>query len=230
MTKYDEATETSNQSSVAHTPKSFLFHSQDSPDSIVASRSGSLPINNRYGRSGSYLDVTEDDFEILSVAQRWPSLIDEATQVAPSRTKRHPSISCDYAHKKARISEIEIIDLTDSPPKKRDTLTASFPPPSSAVPENRSIRSQPTSSARFTLDDCSPEQKYVLKLVTQGENVFYTGPAGVGKSFVLNKICQLFENRNKKRFIDFFITASTGNISLFRGTKPQELQQSILAE
>jgi len=62
-------------------------------------------------------------------------------------------------------------------------------------------------------EDCSPEQKRILSLVSQGENVFFSGPAGVGKSFVVHKLRQLLVSSGLKEFHDFFITASTGTNS-----------------
>lgn len=62
----------------------------------------------------------------------------------------------------------------------------------------------------FTDADCSEEQRKILALVSQGANIFVTGSAGVGKSFVIRKICQLFESKGLQRFSDFFVTASTG--------------------
>jgi Cdc6-like AAA superfamily ATPase len=72
------------------------------------------------------------------------------------------------------------------------------------------VRQRQNQLPYFTDPDCSPEQKEILALVKQGQNVFITGSAGVGKSFVVQKICQLFESRGLQRFSDFFVTASTG--------------------
>ncbi|KAJ3933675.1 MAG: hypothetical protein NXY57DRAFT_891598 [Lentinula lateritia] len=52
----------------------------------------------------------------------------------------------------------------------------------------------------------SPEQKKVLKKVEKGENVFFTGSAGTGKSVLLREIIRYFRSTNKK----VAITASTG--------------------
>jgi hypothetical protein len=63
--------------------------------------------------------------------------------------------------------------------------------------------------------NCSKEQNLVLSLVAQGENVFFTGSAGVGKSFVLRKIRDFFKSSGRKEFQDFFVTASTGTRTFF---------------
>jgi hypothetical protein len=79
------------------------------------------------------------------------------------------------------------------------------------------VRQRQNQLPQFASSDCSSEQKMILDLVLQGQNVFITGSAGVGKSFVVQKICQLFESRGLQRFSDFFVTASTGlrNMILF---------------
>jgi predicted ATP-dependent serine protease len=59
--------------------------------------------------------------------------------------------------------------------------------------------------------DCSKEQNQVLSLVAQGQNVFFTGSAGVGKSFVILKIKELLKSSGMVEFQDFFVTASTGS-------------------
>ena len=73
-----------------------------------------------------------------------------------------------------------------------------------------SVVDKPISSVPFTTADCSPQQKRILDLVSEGKNVFFTGSAGVGKSFVLNKICEQLKSQGMKQFSDFFMTASTG--------------------
>jgi Cdc6-like AAA superfamily ATPase len=82
---------------------------------------------------------------------------------------------------------------------------------STAHTSQRSLR-QSQFLPLFTDADCSEEQRKVLALVSQGANIFVTGSAGVGKSFVIQKICQLFESKGLQSFSDFFVTASTGTI------------------
>ncbi|GAA6014142.1 hypothetical protein JCM11491_004118 [Sporobolomyces phaffii] len=57
---------------------------------------------------------------------------------------------------------------------------------------------------------CSDEQKEVLEQVKKGGNVFFTGSAGVGKSFLLNEITRLLEHLQRP----FQITATTGIAAL----------------
>ncbi|KAF2077397.1 hypothetical protein CYY_001325 [Polysphondylium violaceum] len=53
----------------------------------------------------------------------------------------------------------------------------------------------------------SPEQRDILQLVLEGNNVFFTGSAGTGKSFLLKEMVRIL----KLRFPDqVFLTASTG--------------------
>ncbi|GAA5880488.1 hypothetical protein JCM16303_005400 [Sporobolomyces ruberrimus] len=57
---------------------------------------------------------------------------------------------------------------------------------------------------------CSEEQKEVLEEVKRGGNVFFTGSAGVGKSFLLTEINRLLEHLKRP----FQITATTGIAAL----------------
>ncbi|GAA5988260.1 hypothetical protein JCM10908_002134 [Rhodotorula pacifica] len=57
---------------------------------------------------------------------------------------------------------------------------------------------------------CSDEQKAVLNEVRNGQSVFFTGAAGVGKSFLLQEITRLLEYLQKP----FQITATTGIAAL----------------
>jgi hypothetical protein len=183
---------------------------------------------------------------------------DEPTQpirnFAPAKRQRSPSV--DQPTKRARYQsmDIEIIDLTSSPPPKTARYNSNksqkpmYPPssPMSSTPteflsspdqsdddddfihppprkeeyssmhrrDNKKDQ-KPVASKPFTLADCSPEQQRILDLVNEGKNIFFTGSAGVGKSFVLQKICQLFKSQGMKQFADFFITASTGISTCF---------------
>ena len=220
---------------------------------------------------------------------------DRPTQVVVNTAKRPSPVYPELNRKKARITEREVIDLTESPPKPRsynsldvdqfrhsperlESPTSSeelsfilqdqgYPlydmnrqnsdnaakyrsegqfksariasPTSSEelsfVLENNHSRNlsphkgeaksnglkgkshttstrvnKPISSVPVTNADCSPQQKRILDFVAEGKNVFFTGSAGVGKSFVLNKICEKLKSQGLKQFTDFFMTASTG--------------------
>lgn len=54
--------------------------------------------------------------------------------------------------------------------------------------------------------ELSSEQKAILDAVLKGHNLFYTGPAGTGKSFMLEHIVNGLRNMNKT----IFLTAPTG--------------------
>jgi hypothetical protein len=144
----------------------------------------------------------------------------------------------DTYNKRLKTTGSDFIDLTSSPPERHkhryddpanyypslSSDISSSPPYSFSDPpmepllspgrythKNNTSANRPPASTKYTLDDCSPEQKHVLDLVSQGKNVFFTGSAGVGKSFVLQKITQLLKSRKLRQFSDFFITASTGS-------------------
>ncbi|GAA5903502.1 DEAD/DEAH box helicase [Sporobolomyces salmoneus] len=57
---------------------------------------------------------------------------------------------------------------------------------------------------------CSEEQREVLEEVRKGGNVFFTGSAGVGKSFLLHEITRLLEHIKRP----FQVTATTGIAAL----------------
>lgn len=59
----------------------------------------------------------------------------------------------------------------------------------------------------FTPDSkLSPEQLEVLNAVRSRRNIFFTGSAGVGKSFLLKEICRYLQSQDRQ----FYVTAPTG--------------------
>ena len=215
--------------------------SQPNQPNVPQERSNIRPNNVRpqsYARMESYFDADDDDVIIIEddTASSRAFFIDDApTQLLSNRTtqnsvpaKRSSPNSSDNSSKKRKLGNIEIVDLTNSPPQKyedcymhsprKDSLIrphkSHFPtsPPGvhSHVPLDSGSTHAETASGKFTLSDCSQEQKYILELVSAGKNVFFTGSAGVGKSFVLNKITELFKSQGLSQFSHFFITASTG--------------------
>ncbi|KAJ7289129.1 hypothetical protein C8J57DRAFT_1013701, partial [Mycena rebaudengoi] len=76
----------------------------------------------------------------------------------------------------------------------KSTYTA--PPPSKKVP------------AVFL----SQEQTQILKLVGDGNNVFYTGSAGTGKSVLLREIIKTLRKTHSKASDAVAITTSTGEL------------------
>ncbi|KAL8280327.1 hypothetical protein RQP46_007244 [Phenoliferia psychrophenolica] len=88
-------------------------------------------------------------------------------------------------------------------------------PPSSGVTsfsDGRALRRIDTDSdGPWTPDPrCSEAQLEALEAVKKGENVFLTGPAGTGKSFLLHEIRAQLSHANKA----LFVTATTGIASL----------------
>jgi len=202
-----------------------------------------------YARIGSYAELTEDDFDDRRTQEAafWGDqrhMRDGFSSPLPPRKRSSPdTLSSGSKRSKLNDYDIDVIDLTDSPPIRStapDYIPLESPSSSySSKPRTRTredsysqlltdlfttttSRRKPAPIPKFTLQDCSPEQQRILELVSQGKNVFFTGSAGVGKSFVLEKICQLFQSQGRKQFIDFFITASTG-------TTPLPLLQIVIA-
>ena len=183
------------------------------PQNSIAGRK-SVPQRN-FARLGPYAELDSDDPTIDGTSPSRAYCIDDEPEY-PNPMKRPSPYSSSYT-KKPRVRDIEVVDLTDSPPKRNHSHYAQSRDTYSTQSEEslRTMKSQVEHGSRhqyerFTLDDCSEEQKYILDLVTQGKNVFFTGSAGVGKSFVLRKISELFKSQGLKEFGDFFITASTG--------------------
>lgn len=56
----------------------------------------------------------------------------------------------------------------------------------------------------------SAEQSHILRLVTEGSSVFYTGSAGTGKSVLLREIIKALRKKHAKSSDAVAITASTG--------------------
>lgn len=79
-----------------------------------------------------------------------------------------------------------------------------------AAPTARHLDDRPASpsdSATGT-EDLSAEQQAVLELVLRGKNVFFTGSAGTGKSFLLRRLIGRLRARYGEAYVH--ITASTG--------------------
>jgi hypothetical protein len=248
-----------------------------SPTPALNSTPMSPPLNSR----PRIYSMSDDDEIVIEepMDTGYPSFLnDQPTQVVYANSWKRPSpntMAPSNKRGKPMLNDIEIIDLTDSPPKAQSRRTPystdglypslsspSLPNPSpfpqhvgsngsrSSRPNAQStyrsphqfqaaqvqryevIRSEavPRPSSLFDDDDitilevdanpkpvpsisnadCSIEQRRILALVSQGKNVFFTGSAGVGKSFVLQKICTMFKSQGLQQFSDFFITASTG--------------------
>ena len=192
------------------------------PRKNLTARRNSAPPRD-YARLGSNVELDEDDFIMDGTSPSRAYCIDDEPEY-PNPMKRPSPYSSSYS-KKPKVRDFEVVDLTDSPPKAESKSLYSFKryvfnPIRRITSKHCTRRSNLVAShnyERFTLDDCSDEQKHILDLVSQGKNVFFTGSAGVGKSFVLRKISQLFKSQGLKQFADFFITASTG-ISVIRGS------------
>lgn len=207
-----------------------------------------------YAKTGSYAELTKEepmgeerDFEEDERTDEASFWIDtkpsrRAFSPLPGRKRSTPdSMSSDSKRSKLNDYDLEIIDITDSPPKQpveptSSSWDSSYSSPYSSKPRTTTTQEAyaqlltdlftastarsssvppsvpPIERIEFTMDDCSPEQRQVLDLVSQGKNVFFTGSAGVGKSFVLEKICQLFKSKGRRQFEDFFVTASTGRL------------------
>lgn len=86
-------------------------------------------------------------------------------------------------------------------------------PPYASIPKNTPPSSLTTKQSLEPLVALSSDQERVLSLVKQGHNVFFTGPAGSGKSLILKHIKKHLDNIGKT----YAITAPTGIASVLIG-------------
>jgi len=84
-----------------------------------------------------------------------------------------------------------------TPKRKANILARSTPTRQSGSLARRPLRAEPAAIM-------TQEQRYVLDMVRSGKNVFFTGGAGTGKSFLIQKIIGVLPPDHT------FITASTG--------------------
>lgn len=54
------------------------------------------------------------------------------------------------------------------------------------------------------------EQEYIKKLVLQGSNIYFTGPAGTGKSYLLQKLIILLQEKHGKKRVGITSTSGIG--------------------
>ncbi|KAG7444887.1 uncharacterized protein BT62DRAFT_898790 [Guyanagaster necrorhizus] len=125
-----------------------------------------------------------------------------------------------------RPSKPSAADLNSAPPKKARKLPDSW----SEAPESKVQRS--SSATKHTgIKEAyilslskekkrtvvsvvlSQEQMRILKLVEDGESVFYTGSAGTGKSVLLREIIKTLKKKWPKSSDAIAITASTGKVA-----------------
>jgi len=82
-----------------------------------------------------------------------------------------------------------------------------------STPETTPPSSFTTKQSLESLHPLTPNQEHALSLVKQGHNVFFTGPAGSGKSLILKHLTRYLDSMRKT----YAITAPTGIASVLIG-------------
>jgi DNA replication protein DnaC len=73
------------------------------------------------------------------------------------------------------------------------------------------------------LDLLSPSQQYAFELFTQGKNIFISGQAGTGKSFIIDMMYKHAQKQNKR----IHVTALTGCAALLLNMKAKPMTAII---
>ncbi|KAL1761009.1 hypothetical protein FB107DRAFT_255782, partial [Schizophyllum commune] len=151
------------------------------------------------------------------------SKVDAAVQVitADACVQTEEPFECDDSPVRIQGSPPPLPTPRGSPEREYPTPAASVPPElDNARPDEVAAANLPAVSNVIEL---SPEQRLVLDMVKTGKNVFFTGPAGTGKSVLLREIIKVFKDRklemvrqgaDKNDPIEVEITAPTGTCVL----------------
>jgi ATP-dependent DNA helicase PIF1 len=70
---------------------------------------------------------------------------------------------------------------------------------------------------RQKVNDLDEDQRRVFQRACEGSNLFFTGPAGTGKSFLLQYVIDELVHEQKK---NVYVTSSTGVSALNIGGRP----------
>ncbi|KAL1670800.1 hypothetical protein GGF50DRAFT_93791, partial [Schizophyllum commune] len=147
------------------------------------------------------------------------SKADAAVQVitADACVQTDEPFECEAPPVRIRGSPPPLPTPRGSPEREYPTPAASLPPElANARPDEVAAANLPAAANAIEL---SPEQRLVLDMVKTGKNVFFTGPAGTGKSVLLREIIKVFKDRklemiqqgaDKNDPIEVEITAPTG--------------------
>ncbi|KAG2345305.1 hypothetical protein BDR05DRAFT_130881 [Suillus weaverae] len=118
---------------------------------------------------------------------------DDQSALTSARQYPEPQLGCRWIEYESPLNTLQTIPNSDRhtpPPPYIPLQEAELPPP---LPPPPAIK-------------LSEEQQRVLRLVESGKNIFFTGPAGTGKSVLLRAIIDLL----RRKFGGIAITAPTG--------------------
>eukprot|EP00026_Physarum_polycephalum_P002880 Phypoly_transcript_02889.p1 GENE.Phypoly_transcript_02889~~Phypoly_transcript_02889.p1 ORF type:complete len:819 (+),score=132.52 Phypoly_transcript_02889:146-2602(+) len=107
-------------------------------------------------------------------------------------------------HKQKPVQVLVNDDYDDEPHEDSNEIYSKYPSTENLKPKGR--RDNSALATGTTDGELSSEQKSILDAVMKGTSLFYTGPAGTGKSFMLEHIVNGLKNLGKM----IFLTAPTG--------------------
>ncbi|KAH9816023.1 PIF1-like helicase-domain-containing protein [Melampsora americana] len=144
----------------------------------------------------------------------------KAEALKASRRKAQEALRYAEAEKKRAAGEIRLREFgLKSGPSRQTLLTQHHRTPDKALQQKMAHKMEQLltsgglqeASQPYTPDPkCSDEQLRVLDEVRLGRNVFFTGSAGVGKSFMLNEVVKMLKASNR----NVAVTAPTGIAAL----------------
>lgn len=200
-THFQPAQSVSQSTDSQRTAKRAFTEDIDTPSSKPTAKKRSLP--------PQYLHKKSNDAEPSSALVRARSRVASVNTDPALRTY---STSTPAAKPQAKPKESKTWDLTASAIKEQQKLLKNKSKKPGAEASAEEIQQAVTSyTVKQSAISLSNEQEHVKKLVCEkGQSVFFTGPAGTGKSVLMRAIIQDLKKKYTKDPERLAVTASTG--------------------
>jgi len=115
-------------------------------------------------------------------------------------------------------AELYLLDTTISLPIKNERVFSLKPRERTLVQKSKEVKTRKKKEVEEQKEEeeeeegptvtLGPEQQKVMDIVLSGQSLFFTGPAGTGKSLLLKEIIKKLRKIHSKKSV--FVTASTG--------------------